>query len=87
MRFRMKREWENQLDTELGTGTLKIEYEFDPGEARVNHYPDGSGNPGTPPSVTIIKMEYNLEEPDIDFVSNLELVILDGELTDENPND
>jgi len=83
----MPKEWESQLDTDLGTGTLKIEYEFDPGEPRVDYYPDGSGSPGVSPSVRIIKMEYDLEEPDIDFVEQLQEEILDGELTDENPND
>lgn len=83
----MPKEWESQLDTELGTGTLKIEYEFDPGEPRVDYYPDGSGSPGVSPSVRIIKMKYELEEPDTDFVEQLQEEILDGELTDENPND
>ena len=64
----MTRKWESQLDTELGMGTLKIEYEFDPGEPRVDYYPDGSGSPGVSPSVRIIKMKYELEEPDTDFV-------------------
>ena len=83
----MPKEWESQLDTDLGTGTLKIEYEFDPGEPRVDYYPDGSGSPGVSPSVRIIKMEFELEEPDTEFVEQLQEEILDGELTDENPND
>ena len=83
----MTRKWEAEFDCELGTGLLKIEYEFDPGEPRVDYYPDGSGSPGVSPSVRIIKMEFELEELDTDFVEQLQEEILDGELTDENPND
>jgi hypothetical protein len=82
----MTKKWESQLDTELGTGLLKIEYEFDPGEPRVDYYPDGSGNPGQEPSVRIIDMKFELTEPDTDFVEELQTEILDGELNDENPN-
>jgi hypothetical protein len=32
---------------------VEIEYEYDPGEKRVDYYPDGSGHPGTDPSVAI----------------------------------
>jgi hypothetical protein len=32
---------------------VEIEYVYDPGEKRVDYYPDGSGYPGTPPSVAI----------------------------------
>lgn len=82
----MTKKWEAEFDCELGIGTLKIEYEFDPGEPRVDYYPDGSGSPGESPSVRIIKMEFELEEPDTEFIEQLQHEILDGELTDENPN-
>jgi hypothetical protein len=36
---------------------VEIEYEYDPGEKRVDYYPDGSGHPGTPPSVAILSIE------------------------------
>jgi hypothetical protein len=87
MKCNMTKKWETDFDSELGTGTLKIEYEFDPGEPRVDYYPDGSGSPGTPPSVTILTMVYVLDEPDIDLAQELQSEILDGETTDENPND
>jgi hypothetical protein len=32
---------------------VEIEYVYDPGEKRVDYYPDGSGHPGTDPSVAI----------------------------------
>jgi len=83
----MTREWETQLDTELGTGTLKIKYEYDPGEPRVNHYPDGSGSPGVSPSVTVLEIHYVLDEPDIDLVESIQGEILDEYNNDENPND
>ena len=83
----MTKKWEADFDCELGRGTLKIEYEFDPGEPRVDYYPDGSGSPGVSPSVRIINMKFELEEPDTDFVEQLQHEILDEELTDENPND
>jgi len=83
----MSKNWEAQFDCELGTGLLKIEYEFDPGEPRVDYYPDGSGSPGVSPSVRIIKMSVELEDPDTDFVEQLQEEILDGELNDEYPDD
>lgn len=82
----MSKKWEAEFDCELGMGTLKIEYEFDPGEKEVTYYPDGSGSPGTSPSVRIIKMGVELDKPDTDFVEQLEAEILDGELNDEDPN-
>ena len=30
-----------------------VEYDFDPGEAEVLYYPDGSGHPGSPPEVNV----------------------------------
>ena len=42
----------NTYTTEI-TLEVEIEYEYDPGEKRVDYYPDGSGYPGTPPSVAI----------------------------------
>ena len=30
-----------------------VEYDFDPGEAEVLYYPDGSGHPGSPPEVSV----------------------------------
>jgi hypothetical protein len=68
----MSKKWETEFDCELGTGILKIEYEFDPGEKEVTYYPDGSGSPGTSPSVRIIKMSVELDNPDTDFVEQLE---------------
>ena len=82
----MSKKWEAEFDCELGTGTLKIEYEFDSGEPRVDYYPDGSGSPGVSPSVRIVKMSVELDNPDTDFVEQLEAEILDGELNDEDPN-
>jgi|TARA_R110000744_G_scaffold48490_3_gene105911 hypothetical protein len=39
---------------ELGTrGTIEFEYEYEPGEAEVTYYPDGSGYPGSNSEVTI----------------------------------
>lgn len=32
---------------------ISVDYEYDPGEPMVMYYPDGSGNPGTAPSVEI----------------------------------
>jgi hypothetical protein len=32
---------------------VEIEYTYDPGEKRVDYYPDGSGYPGSDPSVAI----------------------------------
>lgn len=32
---------------------ISVDYEYDPGEAMVMYYPDGSGHPGAPPSVEI----------------------------------
>ena len=32
---------------------LNVEYYYDPGERMVMYYPDGSGHPGSPPSVEI----------------------------------
>jgi len=38
----------------LGTrGTIEFEYEYEPGEAEVTYYPDGSGYPGSNSEVTI----------------------------------
>jgi hypothetical protein len=33
---------------------VEIEYVYDPGEKRVDYYPDGSGYPGSDPSVRIL---------------------------------
>ena len=82
----MTKKWEADFDCELGTGTLKIEYEFDPGEPRVDYYPDGSGSPGTEPRARIIKMSVELNEPCPDFVEQLEAEIADYEI-DYDPND
>jgi hypothetical protein len=83
----MSKKWEAEFNCELGTGTLKIEYEFDPGEPRVDYYPDGSGSPGVSPSVTIIGTPvFEIDQPDTDLFEQLEAEILDGELTDEDPN-
>ena len=82
-----KKTWEARLDSDLGTGTLKVEYEFDPGEPRVDYYPDGSGSPGVSPSVTIIGTPvFEIDEPDTDLFEQLQAEILDGELNDEDPN-
>ena len=83
----MRKKWEATFHTELGTGTLKLEFEFDPGEPRVDYYPDGSGSPGVSPSVTIIGTPvFEVDEPDTDFFKELQAEILDGELNDEDPN-
>ena len=82
----MSKKWEAEFDCELGNGILKLEYEFDPGEPRVDYYPDGSGSPGTSPSARIIKMSVELTEPCTDFVEQLEAEIVDYEI-DYDPND
>jgi hypothetical protein len=33
--------------------SVEVEFEYDPGEAMVAYYADGSGHPGSPPSVEI----------------------------------
>jgi hypothetical protein len=38
---------------------VEIEYVYDPGEKRVDYYPDGSGYPGTPPSVSLYEVHVN----------------------------
>lgn len=44
-----------EYDIELGERalycTLLIEYDYEPGEAKVMYYPDGSGYPGSPAGV------------------------------------
>jgi len=82
----MSKKWETEFDCELGAGTLKVEYEFDPGEPRVDYYPDGSGSPGTSPSVRIVKITVDLTTPDTDFIEELEAEIADYEI-DYDPND
>jgi len=59
---------EDYYDTELVTCDVKKRggvqpsfwfrcyYEFDPGEAEVTRYPDGSGYPGSSPDVNIYKV-------------------------------
>lgn len=32
---------------------ISVDYDYDPGEDMVMYYPDGSGHPGSPPSVEI----------------------------------
>jgi len=46
----------NTHTTEI-TLEVEIEYEYDPGEKRVDYYPDGSGYPGTDPSVAILSIQ------------------------------
>jgi hypothetical protein len=83
----MTRKWETDLDCELGRGTLKIEYEFDPGESRVDNYGDGTGYPGTEPSVTIIGTPvFIIEEPDMDVFEGIQNKIKDEECDGEDPN-
>jgi hypothetical protein len=38
---------------------VEIEFRYDPGERRVDYYPDGSGHPGCPPSVEIIAVRFD----------------------------
>ena len=48
----------NTHTTEI-TLEVEIEYVYDPGEKRVDYYPDGSGHPGTPPSVSLYEVHVN----------------------------
>jgi hypothetical protein len=41
---------EHTLDNNL---TIEFEYEYEPGEAQITYYPDGSGYPGSDSQVTI----------------------------------
>ena len=83
----MTRKWETNFDSELGTGTLKIEYEYDPGEPRVDYYPDGSGSPGVSPSVRIIGTPiFEIDEPDTDVFEEIQNEILDEECNGDDPN-
>jgi hypothetical protein len=38
---------------------VEIEFRYDPGERRVDYYPDGSGHPGCPPSVEIKAVRFD----------------------------
>lgn len=83
----MTRKWEADIDCELGRGTLKVEYEFDPGEPQVDHYGDGTGYPGTEPSVTIIGTPvFEIDDPDMDFFESIQNEIKDEECNGDDPN-
>ena len=68
------------------TFEVEIEYTYDPGEKRVDYYPDGSGFPGTPPSVridaTLTPSGENVQLP-ADVMDSLEAEILENH-TDED---
>lgn len=36
--------------------TVEIEFEYSPGEPMVRYYPDGSGYPGSPPELNVIRV-------------------------------
>ena len=42
-----------------------VDYEYDRGEPQVDYYPDGSGNPGSPPSVEIYGIYLDNNDQDI----------------------
>jgi hypothetical protein len=39
-----------------------VEYDFDPGEAEVLYYSDGSGHPGSPPEVSVYNIWLQLPD-------------------------
>lgn len=47
--------YETELDElcERFSATVEIKYSVDPGEKMVRYYPDGSGYPGSPPSIEL----------------------------------
>jgi len=84
MKNRSNQQWETEpIQTDLGTAKAVLTYEFDPGEPRVDYYPDGSGNPGTAPSVSIYKIELEIIDIDVDIVKEIEDEIRDEIIRDE----
>ena len=64
-----------------------IEYTYDPGEARVLYYGDGSGHPGCPPSVEIdhVWLEKDGQRLDIaDFLPTRQIESLAEEILTES---
>jgi hypothetical protein len=45
--------------------TISVEYEYDPGEKEVRYFADGSGHPGSSPSVEIQKITCGPADRDI----------------------
>jgi hypothetical protein len=43
---------EKEIELE-GEWTVTVQYDFDPGEPEIPYYPDGSGHPGSPASVSV----------------------------------
>lgn len=53
------RYWEWYFDSSDATGDpIEIEYQFDSGDAEVTYYRDGSGYPGSAPSVNIVSFNF-----------------------------
>ena len=52
------------MHTEIEIGALSLEialeYDFSPGEPMVRYYPDGSGDPGCPPSAELVNATVTL---------------------------
>lgn len=66
----------NDIKLEIHGVEFRIEYEFDRGSPMVRYYPDGSGDPGSDPEVSICKIELevrtNLSYRYIDFTDFFE---------------
>lgn len=45
-----------EIELDLLTLEIDLEYDFTPGERMVRYYRDGSGDPGCPPSVDLVSV-------------------------------
>jgi hypothetical protein len=46
----------SSIEVEVYDITMNVDYYYDKGEPMVMYYPDGSGHPGSPPSVEIAQV-------------------------------
>ena len=85
-KFRKPKTWEGEVETDIGTLSITATYEYEEGEPRVDYNRDGTGSPGVEPSVHISDLKVEMKLHNHEFVRELENEILDGELSNENPN-